>query len=103
MKNNAGFQTIALTRIHESATNPRRIFDESKLAELASFVPGTKSVSSLSAESSKIRRGLVTVSVRTARGRLRYSVAVFVFMGCSPLSGSACGGGRADGVGPSAS
>ena len=35
MKNNAGFQTIALTRIHESTTNPRRIFDESKLAELA--------------------------------------------------------------------
>jgi hypothetical protein len=33
MKNNAGFQTIALTRIHESTTNPRRIFDESKLAE----------------------------------------------------------------------
>jgi hypothetical protein len=24
MKNNAGFQTIALTRIHESNTNPRR-------------------------------------------------------------------------------
>ena len=35
MKNNAGFQTIALTRIHESTTNPRSIFDESKLAELA--------------------------------------------------------------------
>ena len=42
MKNNAGFQTIALTRIHESTTNPRSIFDESKLAELADFVPGTK-------------------------------------------------------------
>src|SRR6202046_2604563 len=35
MKNNAGFQTIALTDIHESTTNPRRTFDESKLAELA--------------------------------------------------------------------
>src|SRR5580692_11113047 len=35
MKNNAGFQTIALSRIHESTTNPRSIFDESKLAELA--------------------------------------------------------------------
>ena len=35
MKNNAGFQTIALARIHESTTNPRSIFDESKLAELA--------------------------------------------------------------------
>jgi hypothetical protein len=42
MKNNAGFQTIALTRIHESTTNPRSIFDESKLAELADFVPGHK-------------------------------------------------------------
>jgi hypothetical protein len=30
-----------------------------------------------------MRRGLVADSVRTARGRLRYSVAVFVFMGCS--------------------
>ena len=35
MKNNAGFQTIALASIHESTTNPRRTFDESKLAELA--------------------------------------------------------------------
>src|ERR1039458_8430357 len=34
-----------------------------------------------------MRRGLVADSVRTPRGRLRYSVAVFVFMGCSPLSG----------------
>jgi ParB family chromosome partitioning protein len=29
------YQTIALASIHESATNPRRTFDESKLAELA--------------------------------------------------------------------
>jgi ParB family chromosome partitioning protein len=34
-KHNAGFQTLALTDIHESTTNPRRTFDESKLAELA--------------------------------------------------------------------
>jgi hypothetical protein len=29
--------------------------------------------------------GLLADSVRTARGRLRYSMAVFVFMGCSPF------------------
>ena len=29
------YQTIPLASIHESATNPRRSFDESKLAELA--------------------------------------------------------------------
>ena len=29
------YQTIALTSIHESTTNPRRTFDETKLAELA--------------------------------------------------------------------
>src|ERR1700684_393012 len=34
-KHNAGFQTLALSSIHESSTNPRRTFDESKLAELA--------------------------------------------------------------------
>jgi ParB family transcriptional regulator, chromosome partitioning protein len=34
-KVNVGFQTLALTDIHESTTNPRRTFDESKLAELA--------------------------------------------------------------------
>jgi hypothetical protein len=33
-KHNAGFQTLALTDIHESTTNPRRTFDDSKLAEL---------------------------------------------------------------------
>jgi hypothetical protein len=41
-KNNVGFQTLAPTDIHESTTNPRRTFDESKLAELADFVPGHK-------------------------------------------------------------
>ena len=39
-KQTAGFQTLALSSIHESTTNPRRIFDESKLAELADYVPG---------------------------------------------------------------
>ena len=34
-KSNIGFQTMAITDIHESTTNPRRTFDESKLAELA--------------------------------------------------------------------
>jgi hypothetical protein len=41
-KHNAGFQTLALSGIHESTTNPRRTFDESKLAELADFVAGHK-------------------------------------------------------------
>jgi hypothetical protein len=36
------YQTIALASIHESTANPRRTFDESKLAELAVFVPGNK-------------------------------------------------------------
>ena len=39
-KNNARFQTIVLASIHESVTNPRRSFDESKLAELAHYLPG---------------------------------------------------------------
>src|SRR6201996_3995825 len=34
-KPTAGFQTLALSNIHESTTNPRRTFDESKLTELA--------------------------------------------------------------------
>ena len=33
---------IPLGRIRESKTNPRRFFDEAKLAELADFVPGNK-------------------------------------------------------------
>jgi hypothetical protein len=41
-KHTTGFQTLALSSIHESTTNPRRTFDESKLAELADFVPGHK-------------------------------------------------------------
>ncbi len=34
-KSNVGFQTIRPSRIHESTTNPRRTFDDFKLAELA--------------------------------------------------------------------
>jgi ParB family transcriptional regulator, chromosome partitioning protein len=34
-KYTAGFQSLALSSIHESTTNPRRTFDESKLTELA--------------------------------------------------------------------
>jgi hypothetical protein len=33
---------IPLRNIQESKTNPRRQFDEAKLAELADFVPGNK-------------------------------------------------------------
>ena len=35
-------QDIPLNRIQESKTNPRRTFDEAKLAELAAFVPRNK-------------------------------------------------------------
>ena len=35
-------QKIPLSKIAESKTNPRRQFDETKLAELADFVPGNK-------------------------------------------------------------
>src|SRR5580658_10562620 len=55
------------------------------------------SANSLRAESSKMWRGLVADSVRTPRGRLRYSVAVFGFMGCSPLSGLGRAGGELSG------
>ena len=41
-KHTAGFQILALSSIHESTTNPRRTFDQSKLTELADFVPGNK-------------------------------------------------------------
>ena len=33
---------IPLAKIRESKTNPRRLFDEAKLAELGHFVPGNK-------------------------------------------------------------
>lgn len=38
----SSMQDIPLNRIQESKTNPRRTFDEAKLAELADFVPGNK-------------------------------------------------------------
>ena len=36
----SSIQDIPLAKIRESKTNPRRVFDEAKLAELADFVPG---------------------------------------------------------------
>ena len=42
MQNSSAFQYLAIDTIHESTTNPRRTFDESKLQELAGFVPGNK-------------------------------------------------------------
>jgi ParB family chromosome partitioning protein len=42
MQNSSAFQYLAIDTIHESTTNPRRTFDESKLQELADFVPGHK-------------------------------------------------------------
>ncbi|SNT11683.1 chromosome partitioning protein, ParB family [Granulicella rosea] len=38
MQNSSEFQYIAIDTIHESATNPRRTFDEGKLAELAESI-----------------------------------------------------------------
>jgi hypothetical protein len=38
----AAEEYLAIDTIHESATNPRRIFDEAKLQEFAAFVPGNK-------------------------------------------------------------
>src|SRR5215472_14481249 len=38
----SSIQDIPLAKIRESKTNPRRLFDEAKLAELADFVPGNK-------------------------------------------------------------
>jgi hypothetical protein len=40
MQNSSEFQYITIDTIHESATNPRRTFDECKLAELADYVAG---------------------------------------------------------------
>ncbi len=39
MQNSSEFQYIAIDTIHESATNPRRTFDECKLASLAEIHP----------------------------------------------------------------
>ena len=38
MQNSSEFQYIAIDTIHESATNPRRTFDESKLHELGESI-----------------------------------------------------------------
>ena len=38
MQNSSEFQYIAIDTIHESATNPRRTFDEGKLQELAESI-----------------------------------------------------------------
>ncbi|MGI4830992.1 MAG: ParB N-terminal domain-containing protein [Janthinobacterium lividum] len=38
VQNSSEFQYIAIDTIHESATNPRRTFDESKLNELAESI-----------------------------------------------------------------
>jgi hypothetical protein len=35
----SSIQEIPLAKIRESKTNPRRFFDEAKLAELAEYVP----------------------------------------------------------------
>ena len=38
MQNSSAFQYLAVDRIHESTTNPRRTFDEAKLYELAESI-----------------------------------------------------------------
>ncbi len=38
----SSIQDIPIAKIRESKTNPRRFFDEAKLAELAAFVPRNK-------------------------------------------------------------
>jgi len=38
----SSIQEIPLAKVRESKTNPRRFFDEAKLAELAAFVPRNK-------------------------------------------------------------
>ena len=38
MQNSSAFQIIAIDQIHESATNPRQTFEESKLHELAESI-----------------------------------------------------------------
>ena len=40
MQNSSAFQFLVLDTIHESAANPRRTFEDSKLHELADYVPG---------------------------------------------------------------
>ncbi len=38
MQNSSAFQYLAIDTIHESTTNPRRTFEESKLQELAESI-----------------------------------------------------------------
>jgi ParB family transcriptional regulator, chromosome partitioning protein len=38
MQNSSAFQYLAIDTIHESATNPRRTFDETKLQEFAESI-----------------------------------------------------------------
>jgi len=38
MQNSSAFQYLAIDTIHESTTNPRRTFEESKLHELAESI-----------------------------------------------------------------
>jgi hypothetical protein len=40
MQNSSAFQYLAVDTIHESTTNPRQTFEQSKLEELAHYVPG---------------------------------------------------------------
>jgi hypothetical protein len=40
MQDSSAFQILAVDTIHESTTNPRRIFDGAKLYELADYVAG---------------------------------------------------------------
>ena len=40
MQNSSEFQYLAINQIHESATNPRRTFDEARLYELAESIRG---------------------------------------------------------------
>jgi hypothetical protein len=48
MQNSSAFQYLAIDTIHESATNPRRTFEEVKLQEFADYVPGNKTPRALS-------------------------------------------------------
>jgi hypothetical protein len=57
---------LLFSSIHECMTNPRRPFDEYKLAECAEDMPGHIICQPLSAASSKMLRGSVADSVRTA-------------------------------------
>ncbi|TCK73430.1 hypothetical protein [Acidipila rosea] len=40
MQDSSAFQYIAIDQIHESTTNPRQTFEQTKLEELADYVPG---------------------------------------------------------------